>query len=130
MVGRTGADGFASVALGNLLEAGVDTSWTGAADEDATGCAAVMVDECSGENQIVVGAAANLRASAGAHLRPALEAVAADGGRAVLVMQMEVPLPEVAAQPEGAEQTDAGEPPEAAGQTGVAEVLRARGAVA
>ena len=97
MVGRTGADGFASVALGNLLEAGVDTSWTGAADEDATGCAAVMVDECSGENQIVVGAAANLRASAGAHLRPALEAVAADGGRAVLVMQMEVPLPEVAA---------------------------------
>lgn len=97
MVGRTGNDGFAKVALENLVAAGVDTSGTCGTDEDATGCAAVMVHDASGENQIVVGAAANLRVSAEDHLRPVLAAAAAANsrGRRMLVMQMEVPLQEV-----------------------------------
>lgn len=57
MVGRTGADAYAEVALRNLREAGVDLGLVTQADS-ATGIAMILVDD-TGENQIAVHPGAN-----------------------------------------------------------------------
>lgn len=57
MVGRTGADAYAEVALGNLRAAGVDLTLVGQADSP-TGIAMILVDD-TGENQIAVHPGAN-----------------------------------------------------------------------
>ena len=84
MVGRVGADGFATLALDALEEAGVGT---GAITRSArpTGCAAVIVDR-AGENQITVASGANADLPADALPEDWL------GPETVLVLQMEVPL--------------------------------------
>jgi ribokinase len=57
MVGRTGADAYAEVALRNLREAGVDLTMVTQADSP-TGIAMILVDD-TGENQIAVHPGAN-----------------------------------------------------------------------
>ncbi len=84
MVGRVGPDGFATLALGALEDAGVGTE---AVTRSAlpTGCAAVIVDR-AGENQITVASGANT------DLSPDALPDAWLGPETVLVLQMEVPL--------------------------------------
>jgi len=89
MFGAVGRDAFGTAALANLQASGVDL--TGVAHVDAaTGVAMIQVD-AHGENAITVIAGANDEARA--------EQVGEDALRpdAVLVMQLEVPLAEVAA---------------------------------
>jgi ribokinase len=57
MVGRTGADAYAEVALSNLRAAGVDLTMVTQADSP-TGIAMILVDD-TGENQIAVHPGAN-----------------------------------------------------------------------
>ena len=84
MVGRVGPDGFASMALAALEDAGVGIE-TVTRSALPTGCAAVIVNR-AGENQITVASGANT------DLAP--EALPDDwlGPETVLVLQMEVPL--------------------------------------
>ncbi len=83
MVGRVGPDGFASLSLAALEDAGVGTE---AITESAlpTGCAAVIVDRV-GENQITVASGANM------DLPPEDLPEEWLGPETVLVLQMEVP---------------------------------------
>lgn len=83
MIGCVGQDGFATVALADLRNAGVDVSMVHAVAKP-TACAAVMVDE-HGENSIVVASGANL--SAKATQIPSVDL----GPDDLLVLQMEVP---------------------------------------
>jgi ribokinase len=88
MFGAVGRDAFASLALANLQAAGVDLS--GVAKTDApTGVALINVAD-DGENAITVVAGANARVR-GAQVPAALLA-----GGSTLLMQLEVPAPEVA----------------------------------
>lgn len=82
-VGCVGADGLGEPVLAALRNAGCDVSGVDAVP-GATGTAVVMV-ECSGENQIVVGSGANLAVTA-----DLLDAAAPAGGD-TLVCQMEIP---------------------------------------
>ncbi len=87
MFGAVGRDAFASVALANLATAGVDLS--GVARTDApTGVALINVAD-DGENAITVVAGANAHAC-GAQVPEALLA-----GGPTLLLQLEVPVPEV-----------------------------------
>ena len=86
MAGRVGADGFGDMALANLRQNGVDTSRT-VQGAEPTGCAFITVEE-SGENAITVASGAN-----GAHRAENYGLGPAD----LLVLQMEVPLPEALA---------------------------------
>ena len=88
MIGAVGRDAFASLALANLKEAGVDLSGVHKTDS-TTGIAFIGVDP-SGENQIIVASGANKR------MRAAwLEGKLAAGD--MLLMQGEVPGAEVGA---------------------------------
>ncbi len=87
--GCVGRDAFADVATSALREAGVDLSRLAVVDQP-TGCAAICVDP-AGRNQIAVAPGANLAA------RAAQVGDAALGPAAILLMQMEVPAPEIAA---------------------------------
>ncbi len=89
MVGAVGRDGFAPVALANLATAGVDLTRV-AAVEAPTGVALINVDD-RGENAITVVPGANTRVRAD----DVPDALLAPGG--TLLMQLEVPLAEVAA---------------------------------
>ena len=89
MVGRVGRDGFATVALGGLRGAGVDTTGV-AVDEAPTGCAVIGVD-ARGENQIMVASGAN------AHVAADQVDDALLGPQTTLALQMEVPVAETAA---------------------------------
>ncbi len=89
MFGRVGADGFGDLAVQALTDAGVDTAGVLRAPVP-TGCAAVGVDK-AGENQIIVASGANLRARAD----QVPDAVLGRG--TTLVLQLEVPVGEVAA---------------------------------
>ena len=84
MVGRVGPDGFATMALAALEDAGVGIEGV-TRSALPTGCAAVIVDR-AGENQITVASGANT------DLAP--DALPDDwlGPETVLVLQMEVPL--------------------------------------
>ncbi|HTO84553.1 MAG TPA: ribokinase [Methylomirabilota bacterium] len=86
MVGRTGRDGFADVALADLRAGGVDLSGV-AADALPTGCALIPVDG-EGRNLIVVAAGANGAARA----EQVPDALLVKD--AIVVLQMEVPLAE------------------------------------
>jgi ribokinase len=87
MVGCVGNDAFAETAIAALRLGGVDVSGVSAQDAP-TGCAGVVVD-CNGANQIAVAGGANLKARAA--MLPALDA------RSILIAQMELPAPEIAA---------------------------------
>jgi ribokinase len=87
MIGRVGRDPYARPVLDALRAGGVDIALIEAID-GVTGTAAVMVED-SGENQIVVASGTNTRVSADqipdALLTP----------ETTLVLQMEVPVPEI-----------------------------------
>lgn len=89
MVGAVGRDGFADVALASLVAAGIDTSRI-ARVEAPTGAAFIAVD-AQGRNQIVVAAGANAHARA-----TQLDGLAAGPGD-TLMLQWEVPEPEIRA---------------------------------
>ena len=105
MIGATGNDAFATIALANLKSAGVNLSSVAKMKDERTGCAAVLVDESSGDNQIVVGAAANLKLCAKNELAKALCANSTKK-EGMLVMQMEAPTIEVAAAIVAASEAD------------------------
>ena len=83
LVGRTGRDAFAGVAMASLKGAGVDTAGVAEADLP-TGCAMIGVGR-DGENQIIVASGANALAAADQIDDAAL------GPGTTLVLQMEVP---------------------------------------
>lgn len=88
-VGCVGADGFADITTRSLTSAGVDVTRLVVSPSRPTACAAVVVD-AAGENQICVGAGANLDVRA-AQLDPP-DALRRDD---LLLMQMEIPPEEV-----------------------------------
>ena len=87
MIGRVGRDPYARPVLDALRGGGVDIAHVDAM-EGMTGTAAVMVEE-SGENQIVVASGANMSASADQIPDSLL------GPGTTLVLQMEIPVPEI-----------------------------------
>ena len=89
MFGQVGADGFGDLAVQALADAGVDTAGVLRAGVP-TACAAIGVDK-DGENQIIVASGANLRARAD----QVPDAVLGPG--TTLVLQLEVPIEEIAA---------------------------------
>jgi ribokinase len=89
MFGAVGRDTFAAPALANLEASGIDVAGVAAVD-DATGVALIHVD-AQGENAITVIAGAN------AHARAAQVPDTMLGPGATLVLQLEVPIAEVAA---------------------------------
>ena len=89
MFGQVGADGFGDLVVKALADAGVDTGGVLRAGVP-TGCAAVGVDK-DGENQIIVASGANLQARAD-QVPDALL-----GRETTLVLQLEVPIKEIAA---------------------------------
>lgn len=87
MIGAVGDDAMAPIALETLAAEGVDLTGVARRDGTATGAAAVLVEaQEGGENQICVGAGANLSVRA-AQLPPAVMQASS-----VLVLQMEIPL--------------------------------------
>jgi ribokinase len=86
MIAAVGSDPFGGACLDNLRDNGVDVGAIRVTDEP-TGCAFITVDE-SGENAITVASGANMAVRA-ADLPDSLLSQAA-----VLVLQMEVPIPE------------------------------------
>ncbi len=89
MFGQVGADGFGDLVVQALADAGVDTGGVLRA-EVPTACAAIGVDR-DGENQIIVASGANLQARAD-QVPDALL-----GPETTLVLQLEVPIEEIAA---------------------------------
>ncbi len=89
MFGAVGRDAFATTALANLEASGVDLTGVAAVD-DATGVALIHVD-AQGENAITVIAGAN------GHARAAQVPDSVLGPGNTLVLQLEVPMAEVAA---------------------------------
>ncbi len=89
MFGQVGADGFGDLAVQALADAGVDTGGVLRA-RAPTACAAIGVDK-DGENQIIVASGANLQARAD-QVPDALL-----GPETTLVLQLEVPIEEIAA---------------------------------
>ena len=86
MIGCLGDDGFASVLMNSLTDAGVETSAIRRVSKP-TGCAAIGVD-AKGANQIMVAGGANLEANASDVGDECLNS------NTVLVLQMEVPVEE------------------------------------
>ena len=91
MVGRVGGDEGGSLYRTRLERAGVDVSGVLVDDSEPTGHALIVVDE-EGENTIVVVPGANGRVS-----ESDLEPVRACGPGDVVLLQLEIPLPVVAA---------------------------------
>lgn len=89
MFGQVGADGFGDLVVQALADAGVDTGGVLRA-RAPTACAAIGVDR-DGENQIIVASGANLQARAD-QVPDALL-----GPETTLVLQLEVPIEEIAA---------------------------------
>ena len=89
MFGQVGADGFGDLVVQALADAGVDTGVVLRA-RVPTACAAIGVDR-DGENQIIVASGANLQARAD-QVPDALL-----GPETTLVLQLEVPIEEIAA---------------------------------
>jgi ribokinase len=88
--GAVGRDAMAEVGTRALCAAGVDLSRLAVAEQAPTGCAAICVDP-AGRNQIAVAAGAN------ALVRAVQVEDAALSPATTLLLQMEVPAPEVAA---------------------------------
>jgi ribokinase len=91
MVGRVGADEGGAAYRDRLARAGVDVTGLAVDESEPTGHALIVVDE-AGENTIVVIAGANGRVGPGD-----LEPVRACGPEDVVLLQLEIPLPVVAA---------------------------------
>lgn len=87
MVGRLGADSFASKLRQELSSAGVDHKFIIRDDEVATGVAFIVVDD-GGENSIVVAPGANMRLTP-ADVKAAENVISASS---VLLLQLEVPI--------------------------------------
>lgn len=92
MIGRVGADKFGAALLETIQADGVDARFVQQDAQAASGVALITVS-ADGQNTIVVAAGANGRLSA-ADVQAAEEAFA---GAAVVVLQLEVPLPAVEA---------------------------------
>jgi len=92
MIGRVGADGFGKALLANLRAAGVDCTSVRPLQGVASGVAQIAVSD-DGENAIVVAPGANSRLTA--------EDIAAEtdafAAAAVVLVQLELPLPTVRA---------------------------------
>ncbi|MDB5857229.1 MAG: Ribokinase [Ramlibacter sp.] len=90
MVGRVGADAFGAELREGLLAQGIDVSGVGIADGVSTGVATILVDDAA-QNCIAVvpGANALVTQNDAEALRPVLE------GAALLLLQLEVPMPSV-----------------------------------
>lgn len=99
MIGCVGGDPLADTALADLRAAGIDLGYLSTV-ADPTGLAAICVDP-RGENQIVVASGANRQAKA-SHCPDTLL-----GSKSLLVLQMEVPLPEIWSLVRRAKQTGA-----------------------
>ncbi|NJM56509.1 MAG: ribokinase [Synechococcales cyanobacterium RU_4_20] len=93
MVGRVGDDPHGQELVAHLAREGVEVSGISASPLIPTGVAMVIVDEASGDNQIVVFAGANSLVGAGDldQLRTGL------AGVDMLLLQMEIPMPAVVA---------------------------------
>ena len=90
MVGRVGSDAYGGWLRQNLASAGVDVTHVGMVDGQPTGLGLITVD-AAGQNQIVVVPGAN-----GAFVPAVLsEAHHAVHGAAIVLLQLEVPLPTV-----------------------------------
>jgi len=89
IVVKLGRDRFGEDTLRNYRAQGVDTTFVGFADGEASGVALITVDERSGQNIITIVPGANRTLSAG-DVRGAAAAVQ---GAAVLVAQLETPIP-------------------------------------
>ena len=90
MVGRVGSDGFGESLLRTVAADGVDTRFIRRDPEAATGVALITVDE-AGKNTIVVASGANARLTP----QDVSEAEELFKEAAVLVLQLESPLPAV-----------------------------------
>ncbi len=86
MIGRVGTDAFAPTLIGNLAQAGVDTSGI-EASSGATGTAVILVLP-NGENVIVIAPGANGKLS--------LDSTAYIDSGSIVLLQLEVPLETVA----------------------------------
>lgn len=93
MVGRVGEDRLADVPLAALTEAGVDTSHVTSSRDRATGTAAIVIEEASGQNAITVAGGANGQLSPG----QISQAAAAFRASKVLLVQLEAPAETVLA---------------------------------
>jgi len=92
MIGRLGADDAGSTLLAGLEADGIDTTFIGVDADAATGLAMINVDD-TGENAITVSPGANATVTS-ADITAAADVIAS---AAVVLMQLEVPLPAIAA---------------------------------
>lgn len=101
MVGRVGGDPFGTDLLENLQAAGVDVAGVLVDRRTHSGVAVIVVDD-RGQNQIVIAAGANGRVESAdvERLRPFLD------GAALLLLQLEVPLPAVVEAARAAQHVD------------------------
>jgi len=88
MVGRLGDDDHGGAYRANFAERGVDDQHVGTEPDCSSGVAAIVVDETSGENQIIVVKGANDRLTA-EHVHKATDAFE---GAGVVVGGLEVPF--------------------------------------
>jgi len=91
MIGRVGADAFGEALLQTLAQDGVDTRHVRRDQEAPTGVALITLN-AAGQNAIVVAPGANARVTP----QDVIAAEAAFAGAAVLLLQLECPLPAVA----------------------------------
>ncbi len=91
MIGRVGADAFGDALLQTLAQDGVNTAHVRRDQETPTGVALITLN-AAGQNAIVVAPGANARVTP----QDVVAAQAALAGAAVLLLQLECPLPAVA----------------------------------
>jgi len=91
MIGRVGADAFGDALLRTLAQDGVNTTHVRRDQEAPTGVALITLN-AAGQNAIVVAPGANARVTP----QDVVAAEAAFAGAAVLLLQLECPLPAVA----------------------------------
>lgn len=91
MVGRVGDDSLGGELVQSLTASGVDAAHVQSDPAAATGVAAIVVEEGSGQNRIIVVPGANMRLTE-ADVAAAGEAIAAAGS---VVAPLEVPIPAI-----------------------------------
>ncbi|KAI2629432.1 Ribokinase-like protein [Xylaria nigripes] len=91
MIGAVGADTYGTLLTTNLRNHGVDTTGITAPPSQKTGIAIIIVDEPTGQNRIILSPEANHS------LQPAAFATLPAPLPALLIMQLEIPLPTVLA---------------------------------
>jgi ribokinase len=93
MIGRVGDDPFGRDLVANLTKEGIDTHAVATCDDEPTGVAVIVVDS-NGENSIVVASGANWRVTPDDDIFPN-ESLFEQA--AVVLLQLELPLPTVRA---------------------------------